>query len=418
MKNTLYLSFFFLLFSGKAFSQTTISSARSQSPGTKVTVKGIVLNGSELGIIRYVQDNTGGIAAYGNLLSSTQIGDSIEVAGTLKDYNALLEIDPVENVKILNTGNIFPRPGIGSVNSLFSETYESQLVTVEDVVFSTGGTFAGNTNYKIKQNGVEKEIRINTGSDLVGAPIPSGAVTLTGIMSQFKTTYQLLLRTTDDIEQGGPILTTALMQKDISTSGFTLYFNTKNEGKTLVKYGKTKSLELGNLSDNAMTTNHSVLLKNLIPATFYYAKAYAIDANGDSSSSAIQMFSTASLSSGKIRIFFNQPGEKSVASNEEAIYLDKTIDDSLVAYIQGAKNSLDIAVYSFDNANLSANITDALNAAYAKGVKIRFISDGANKNNGLNNLNTGIPVLRSPAQSSTYKIMHNKFVIRDVAAAD
>jgi phosphatidylserine/phosphatidylglycerophosphate/cardiolipin synthase-like enzyme len=119
-----------------------------------------------------------------------------------------------------------------------------------------------------------------------------------------------------------------------------------------------------------------------------------------------------------MNVFFNNPVENSVATGEKAVYLNKTIDDSLVAYISRAKNTLDIAIYSFDNVNLSANITDALNAAYNRGVKIRIITDGELKNAGLNSLNTGIPYLRSPAQSATYKIMHNKFVIRDVASSD
>ncbi|MGZ5281968.1 MAG: phospholipase D-like domain-containing protein, partial [Bacteroidia bacterium] len=196
------------------------------------------------------------------------------------------------------------------------------------------------------------------------------------------------------------------------------YFSTKEASKTIVKYGKTTALEIGFEGDNAMVTEHSVDISNLQPATFYYAKAYAIDANSDTSSSAIQLFSTASLSRGKMDVYFNSTVEKTVADGKEAIYLNKTIDDSLVAYIGRAKNALDIAVYSFDNANLSANISDALNAAYNRGVKIRFITDAENKNNGLNNLNSGIPVLRSPTPSFTFKLMHNKFVIRDVADAD
>ena len=48
--------------------QITIAEARALSPGTNVTVKGLVLNGSDLGDIRYLQDNTGNIAAFACLV--------------------------------------------------------------------------------------------------------------------------------------------------------------------------------------------------------------------------------------------------------------------------------------------------------------------------------------------------------------
>ena len=59
--------------------QITIATARTMAEGATVTVRGIVLNAGELGVIRYLQDPTGGIGAYGSSLSNVQRGDSIEV---------------------------------------------------------------------------------------------------------------------------------------------------------------------------------------------------------------------------------------------------------------------------------------------------------------------------------------------------
>ena len=52
--------------------QIDISVARGMSEGSVVTIEGIVTNGSELGIIRYIQDETGAIPAYPG---SGSIGD-------------------------------------------------------------------------------------------------------------------------------------------------------------------------------------------------------------------------------------------------------------------------------------------------------------------------------------------------------
>ena len=103
--------FYSLLFSFIAFSlsaQLDIADARDASLGSTVTVKGIVTNGSELGDIRYLQDETAGIAAYpgsGSVggFDEVQVGDEIEVTGVLKDFNGLLEISPITSFNVLSS---------------------------------------------------------------------------------------------------------------------------------------------------------------------------------------------------------------------------------------------------------------------------------------------------------------------------
>jgi hypothetical protein len=61
----------------------TIADARNMGIGQTVTVRGIAANGSELGNIRYLQDGTAAIPAFGSNLSSVQRGDSI----TVRDFS-------------------------------------------------------------------------------------------------------------------------------------------------------------------------------------------------------------------------------------------------------------------------------------------------------------------------------------------
>jgi len=69
--------------------QTDIADARTFALGSTVTVTGIVTSGSELGVIRYIQDGSAGIACYpgtGSITFTPDRGDSITVTGTLKDF--------------------------------------------------------------------------------------------------------------------------------------------------------------------------------------------------------------------------------------------------------------------------------------------------------------------------------------------
>ncbi|MCX6352553.1 MAG: phospholipase D-like domain-containing protein [Bacteroidetes bacterium] len=421
MKNLL-LSFFVLL-SIHAFGQTSITKARVIGAGKPVSIKGIVTNGNELGVIRYIQDDSAGVSVYDTSLSKVQLGDSIQVTGTLTDYNALLEMAKVSSLKILSTGNKLPAPINLSLTNAFVEKYEAMVVQVDNVTFTSGGTFADKTNYKVTDGTTTSPVRTGNATNLAGAPIPAKKVSVVGIMSQYSpsnpaTGYQLLLRSKDDVIAGqGPQIQTVLMQTNITNSSFVLHFATGKPGSTIIQYGLTKKLEIGTLSDSNKTLAHAMTLKGLSPTTFYYAQAISINSYGDSSVSGIQYFSTSSLSSGKIKAFFNLSVDTTVAKGVNATRLLRLVDDTLAAYIGKAKYTLDIAIYSFDNAKLSVDISSAINAAYTKGVKVRIISDGSNKNAALSTLNAKIPVLKSPTTQS-YGIMHNKFMIIDAASSN
>jgi len=117
-------------------------------------------------------------------------------------------------------------------------------------------------------------------------------------------------------------------------------------------------------------------------------------------------------SNGWIKTYFNHPVNNSVSTGQNAIYLNQTIDDTLARYIDSAKYSIDVAVYNYSQSASIANISGAINSAYARGVKIRWIYDGSSTNSGLSQLDTNINTFASPT-SGNYGIMHNKFMIVD-----
>lgn len=117
-------------------------------------------------------------------------------------------------------------------------------------------------------------------------------------------------------------------------------------------------------------------------------------------------------SPGSFKIYFNHPANTNIAANEQAIFLNQSLDDTLIQYINRAKYTLDIAVYNYSQTSLISPIYTAINNAYLRGVKIRWVYDGLSANTSLSLLNTAIPKLASPTTSS-YGIMHNKFMIAD-----
>ncbi|MCX6305221.1 MAG: phospholipase D-like domain-containing protein [Bacteroidetes bacterium] len=407
------LSIFLIVLGIQGFSQANIAAARAMAEGSTVTIRGVVTNGSELGIIRYIQDGTAGIAAYGASVSGIDRGDSVVVTGVTKNYNYLLELDPVTSIVAIAPKPL-PAPIVITPGQM-KEQYEAMLVKMVDVTFANaGGVFSGNTNYNVTANGETCQVRVNTLSNLVGQIIPADQVTLIGLCSQFSFTsatsgYQLLLRDKNDIISTSSIVfTTPLAVSNISTSSLTFGWNTNIAGTTELFYGLTKQLELGHLSSAGTGTSHTVNITGRNPSDLLYVMAFSVAAS-DTGFSGLKTFITQSTSTGNIKTYFTRPVDTTVANGPKAIQIYRAVDDTCIAYISRAKQTIDIAIYNFNIEGIS-NIASALNAAYGRGVKVRVVTDGGTNNSALPTLVAGIGKLGRPV---TTGIMHNKFMVID-----
>jgi len=195
LKKCFLVGFAFAAFAANA--QIDISDARNGAIGQSVTVRGVATNGSELGAIRYIQDGTGAIPAYGSNLNTVHRGDSVEVTGILYDYSGLLEISPTNSFSAFGTG-VMPTPNEIPITSA-GESLEAQLLRLTNVTFVESGSFVGNTNYHVTDGTNTIQVRITTGTNLVGQAIPTGAVTVTGLLGQYNVDYQILPRDQNDI---------------------------------------------------------------------------------------------------------------------------------------------------------------------------------------------------------------------------
>ncbi|MBJ6110303.1 T9SS type A sorting domain-containing protein [Hymenobacter sp. BT523] len=427
----------------------TIAAARALAPttnttqGPTVTVRGTVTNGDELGssvsIIRYIQDGTAGIGVYttggatGPLVSQLVPGDSIQVTGGLKMFRGLLEIDPITSVTVLAGNRPIPAPVVfpsAQAASAYAEQYEGMLVRINGLtsVNTTGGasvtSFTANTTYRLNNNStlVTYVPTNSNGPDgLIGKPSPTGTFDAVGIMSQYSSSatsttggYQLLNRKYGDFIQGlTPNLTSTPKPTNISTTGFTVTFNTANAGNTQLSYATSPTGTFTTVAGNtALTTAHTQTLTGLQPATVYYVQAVSVNSVGRSESRVVPMI-TASLSSGRMRTYFTRPVDNTLAlAGNAAVYAPNgSVADTLARYIGRATQTLDITIYNWN----SPTILAAVNAAQARGVAVRVIYEDDNANVSIGSLNAAIPRIFRPAQtgSSGSSIMHNKFVVID-----
>jgi len=139
--------------------------------------------------------------------------------------------------------------------------------------------------------------------------------------------------------------------------------------------------------------------------------------NSKNNSTQTSYIATQSMSSGTINVYFNHPVNTTYAQTQNAVNLGNTLDDMLISYIDACSSTLDIAIYNSYSPSAIAGIAGAINSAYTRGVQVRVIYDGSTNSVMIPLLNSAIPRLASP-DSSSYGIMHNKFVIFDANSSD
>ena len=278
--------------------QTDILDARTNyGVGQSVTVTGIVTSDGNLGIVRYLQDETAGIALYpggqwtSNNWPNPQPGDELTMTGVLSEYNGLLEVGPdgITNVEVLSSGNALPEFQ-DITPAQMNESLEGELVAIEEAVFTNGGTpISGNSTYSFTANGEDGIIYVRNDNELVGQILPAGEVNLFGVVSQFSFDgiggYQLLPRGNVDLVPTSAInLSTQVDQTNITTTSFDLIWNTDVLGNSIVEYGETPALGM-TIVDEAAVLDHSVTLNDLMPGSIYWARVISI-AGEDSTASS------------------------------------------------------------------------------------------------------------------------------------
>ena len=421
LKLTLALTAAFVS-TGAVAQENILDMRENYNIGQTVTVTGVVTSDDNLGSVRYLQDATAGIAIYpgadwADWDATPQIGDSLSVTGEITEYNGLLEVGPnLTAVEFWGAGTL-PTP-LEITPAQMGENLEGQLVRINGVTFPLAGTFiTGNTTYDFHAAGESGVIYVRTSNTLVGEELTGCEVDMLGIVSQFSFDgtggYQLLPRGPVDLIPASALCyTSQVTQTNLATTSFTLSWTTDLACDGTVEYGLTEALGMTASAVAGNTPSHFVNLDGLEPGTIYYARAVSTLEDGSSAMSSIRPYATVSESPGNIHVYFNGPVDHSVATEELALSLGTDMNDTVAAWIMSAQHTLDVAVYNLND----QTVEDAVNAAAANGVQIRWIYEGQNANIGLNSLDAS--VVTHPRTDGEGSGMHNKFIVGDADFAE
>ncbi|MGB1207182.1 MAG: T9SS type A sorting domain-containing protein [Chitinophagales bacterium] len=233
MKNINTLFFICVLFLSAltvSAQEISIAEARDLNEGSEITISGVIINGGELGGIRYMQDATGGIGIYDtNYADDLMVGMQVRITGTTTSYNELFEIESLSSVEVL-AENVTPEAPAVSITEAFNETYEGRLVMLENISFTdvtlaaNNNTFIdGSGNYDITDGTNSGVLRVYWNTDVVATPMPTGTFNVMGIIGQYSPDgnpsegYQFLVRSLTDFDGSTNINTPTFEAVKIAT---------------------------------------------------------------------------------------------------------------------------------------------------------------------------------------------------------
>ena len=157
---------------------------------------------------KYIQDGTAGIEiddSPGAITTSYTIGDGITgIIGTLNTYNGMLQFQPsFDPGAATSTGNTI-NPTILTATEFVNdfESYEGQLVHVDNLMFADAGNFSNGQTYGTSDP-YSNTMNFRTSFysvDYIGTAIPSQRVGITGIANMNSNNPYLTARDAADME--------------------------------------------------------------------------------------------------------------------------------------------------------------------------------------------------------------------------
>ncbi|MEL6558387.1 MAG: DUF5689 domain-containing protein [Bacteroidota bacterium] len=197
---------------------TDISTVRALFNGTdevviadETVIRGVVISdaGANADQTIIVQDATAGIIVNFTEAHSFERGTEVEIdlAGSvLTSINSLVQIArdlPLTSALATNT-NQLPTPTVVSITDALSGSFESQLVSVENVFFIEADGTATLSGDNTLSDGTDQLTNTVSTTSFQNDVIPLGTGTITGILSNFNGTVNILPQIAADIFDNNP----------------------------------------------------------------------------------------------------------------------------------------------------------------------------------------------------------------------
>jgi endonuclease/exonuclease/phosphatase family metal-dependent hydrolase len=182
----------------------TIANARTQSINTLVSIAGRITVGSQFGNLPFLQDGTGGIPIFSDVMAAAvTIGDSVVVIGQITTFNNQIQIGSTNlSYQKIATAAKSVQPKTVTLADLSKN--EGMLVSIADLSFEDKRfVFTPNSNFVVNVGTAIGELRINASTNLVGRTKPQATGTVVGVVGRFKEVYQLMPRFLADVPNTG-----------------------------------------------------------------------------------------------------------------------------------------------------------------------------------------------------------------------
>lgn len=201
--------------SGQA-SLMPIDSLRMLFTGSQTTapfgkkIKGTVIsdraNGNLNGRNCIIQDGTAGILVRFTSNHVFSLGQEIEVniSGIeLSEFAGVLQVNntPNANATVTGSGSVTPQVmTIAQINSNY-DALESTLVKIDNVTISGTGTYQGNVGNNTLNDGTGSIVLYTASTaSFVNNSYPTGTVSITGILTEYNGTKEVIIRNTSDVQ--------------------------------------------------------------------------------------------------------------------------------------------------------------------------------------------------------------------------
>lgn len=392
---------FFVLGGTVSHAQTmSILDARNANEGDRVIIEGVITNSTNERDLRFIQDQSGGMAIYvpDQLFNqNVRAGDLVQVEGRIAVFRGLIEVGEVLDYKILSSQPLPEEVEFqGASENGGLRVHVSCLSLLDE---SNSNWKAG--EYNVIWDDQAITLWVPQAANFLGDSIGDGLLDVIGIAFFDDSGWNLMIQSASPADDN---CLAWLQQPQLTNASFnfvTVSLGASGDYQLQVVLHRNED-EQDTLLFNG--NDYTEVMVNGLKDAQMYELDYQLFTSTDTLNHTGHWVSTQSASSKNIAVYFNNPIRDSIAIQWPYFTKGSELVNEIASRIDGAKDEVNLCAYNFNN----LTIRSALDRAHSRGVRVRCIVDGNNANLGF--FNTEFPVFRMTGSNA---LMHHKFIVID-----